>query len=414
MRTDFSCSNFLLTVFAVAPALLSPILADDAVVDDPLLSQNVNLERKHDVTISQRGPWGTLKYYDFYLEAPDSLAARFNLPSPITRWAFDQSVKDSLPKILADAGLDAVAVQRLLSPRRMTSDGPNVFIFPTRQDVESLSSQTRSQFYRVLASNKANEFQASPILFLTDTVAEWAEDSGLPDRIVNVMKSLSYLRGKALAFSDVPLLISLAKSDSEAHLIFRKLTRVKTLLARIEISDDEDLPKLIDYWTVGTGLRRKGIEPMLLATRQTKSVSHLDLLHLLPPLARKLLYTYADPTQAALGRFPDCHWTSLNFFNFQPQNYYLDTRLAASAVLENHAPVRESFRYGDILMFLDKNQNAVHSCIYLADDLVFTKNGANIMTPWVLMHLDDLKKLYDVDEGVTRIEGFRRKAPPTD
>ena len=184
---------------------------------------------------------------------------------------------------------------------------------------------------------------------------------------------------------------------------------MRTLLARLAISDHEDIPSLVDYWNSGLGLRHKEIGPIIAAARRVKGVDHLDLLHVLPPLPSKLLYTYVDPEQATLGRFPDCHWTSLNFFNYEPENIYLDTRLAASAVMENFTPVEPPFRYADVLMFLDANEHAVHSCTYLAADLVFTKNGANITTPWILMQLEDVKKIYSEEEGVVRVQGYRHK-----
>jgi len=367
------------------------------------------IRRTHEMTESKAGPWGKLEYYHFYLEAPEHLASKFNLPSPITRWAFDKAKKDDIAKLLKDVGYSEETVQRLLSPRRITMEGENLFLFPSKDDIEKLTPEARSQLYRVLAKNPANDFQASPVIFLTDTVDEWAQDSGLPARVVDKLKQLSYHRGNALAFADVPFLIASATSDKEAHFIFRKLTRVRTVLACLIISDDENLSALLDYWSTGLGLRRNEIEPLLLATRETEGVSRLDLLHILPPLPRKLLYTYVDPKQAALGRFPDCHWTSLNFFNFEPQNYYLDTRLATSAVLENFQPVKPPYHYGDVLMFLDRDDHAIHSCTYLADDLVFTKNGSNIMTPWMLLQLGDLQKMYDDGEGSIRIEGFRHK-----
>ena len=46
---------------------------------------------------------------------------------------------------------------------------------------------------------------------------------------------------------------------------------------------------------------------------------------------------------------------------------------------------------------LDKNGNAIHSAVYLADDIVFTKNGNNYTQPWMLMHLKDLIAEYTTD-----------------
>jgi hypothetical protein len=109
------------------------------------------------------------------------------------------------------------------------------------------------------------------------------------------------------------------------------------------------------------------------------------------------------------GQLPDCHWTSLNFYNFDASQYLLDSRLATSQVLENFLPVEAPYQFGDILFFLDSlTGDAFHSCVYLADTLVYTKNGRNVLSPWIIMKLEDVKNVYLFrDNG--RVQGFRRK-----
>ena len=61
------------------------------------------------------------------------------------------------------------------------------------------------------------------------------------------------------------------------------------------------------------------------------------------------------------------------------------------------------------MFFLDaKNGDAFHSCVYIADDIVFTKNGRNVLSPWIFMKLDEVKKIYLFDDN-GRIQGFRAK-----
>lgn len=109
------------------------------------------------------------------------------------------------------------------------------------------------------------------------------------------------------------------------------------------------------------------------------------------------------------GRMPDCHWTSLNFFNFRPRDYYLDTRLASMHVLESYETVNPPYAYGDVLMFMTEAGNALHSCVYIADDIVYTKNGENMASPWLLMKISDVKRVYS-HEHQTKIQGYRMKS----
>jgi hypothetical protein len=183
---------------------------------------------------------------------------------------------------------------------------------------------------------------------------------------------------------------------------------------QMELNASTDIAPIVNYWTTGLGLRRKDIEPLMASIKDTQGVDWLGLTHIIPALPRKLLYTYPGPELLRHGILPDCHWTSLNFFNYEPHEYLLDPRLATSAVLEKFDPVDAPYRYGDILFFLDTvNGDAFHSCIYLADDIVFTKNGRNLLSPWVLMHISDVKKIYIFDRN-GRIQGYRHKKAAPD
>lgn len=355
------------------------------------------------------GPWGRVSYYHFYLEAPDYVVEQFPLPNTTTKWVFKADEVSSIGPMLKAAGMPEAAVHRMTEPRRVVKDARFAHVFPAHADLEMLPPETRASVYRLLAQNPANVFHYSPVFFLADSVEEWARDSDIPDHLKVSIKALSYQSGDALVFSDVPLLLSQAGTVEEARFIMQKLTRVRTLMPRLELSAGDDLQDLLNYWTTGLGLRRRDIEPLLRAIVNTEGVAHLDLVHLLPPLSRKLLYTYPDTSHAMEGRLPDCHWTSLNFFKFTPEAYLLDSRLATSMVREDFELVDAPYRYGDILMFIRPDGRAIHSANYLADDLLFSKNGSNMLAPWLLMRLGDLNKLYGVTPGGTRIEAFRHK-----
>lgn len=356
-----------------------------------------------------KGPWGRVSYYYFYLEAPDYVVEKFPLPNTTTRWVFNLRDFDRVAPLLRSAGISQERLDVILDPRRVVRDTQYAYVFPSAADLESLTPENRAIIYTELARIPANAFQYSPVFFLTDSVEEWASDSGLSASIVSKISSLSYKAGNALVFADIPLLLSQAENIAEARFIMRKLTRVRTLMAQLEISKDDSIPDLLNYWSTGLGLRQKELEPLMQAITHTRGLSHLDILHLVPPLPRKLLYTYPDISYSAEGRLPDCHWTSLNFYNLTPQPFLLDTRLATSVVKQDFDKVDPPYRYGDVLMFITPGGRAVHSATYLADDILFTKNGSNLLTPWLLMRLQDLSKLYEVEPGKARIVGFRHK-----
>lgn len=355
------------------------------------------------------GPWGRMLCAYIYLEAPYSLIDNFPLPSPTPRWTFPAERLPELPKLFADAGLSQSFIDVLLSPKQVVKEGALVHLLPPITELENLSPQVRAAVYTELAKYPENEYQADPVLIIGATVDEWYKGSKLRPELVSKIKQLSYTRGETTAFSDIPILLNYAQSDAEARTIFKACTRTRNLMIRLKLDKNTNAEELIKYWSFGVGIRRKDLEPMVQSIIELDGVDDLGLVHILPALPRKLLYTYPGMDMAKHGVLPDCHWTSLNFFNYDPHEYLLDSRLATSQVLEQFTPVEPPYQFGDILFFLDdKTGDAFHSCVHLADNIVFTKNGRNLLSPWVLLRLDDVKKIY-LYKGSGHVQGFRRK-----
>ena len=45
-------------------------------------------------------------------------------------------------------------------------------------------------------------------------------------------------------------------------------------------------------------------------------------------------------------------------------------------------------------MCIRDRDKITHSAVFLADDLVFTKNGQNYTMPWMIMRIADLRAMY--------------------
>jgi hypothetical protein len=199
----------------------------------------------------------------------------------------------------------------------------------------------------------------------------------------------------------------MVKSAAEAHDLFKTMTRTRSLVLRLKVTASDDYTEVVRYWS-GTN-RNKDIASIVLSAVETERIDRLVCVHLLPSLARRYLYSYPPTELAILGRMPDCHWTSLNFFNFTPREYYLDTRLASLHVLEDYDKVAPPYIFGDVLMFMTSDGNALHSCVYIADDIIYTKNGENMAAPWLLMKIGDVKRIYS-HLGQTGVQGYRLKS----
>ena len=358
---------------------------------------------------AQPGPWGRMKCAYVYLEAPASLIEEFPLPSTIPRWTFPASALPGLPDFLTKAGLSHSLVAKILTPKHLIKEGAFLHLLPPLAELENMTPETRAVIYGELAKFPENEYHADPVLIIGTTIDEWYKGSKLRPEIINKIKQLSYTRGEATAFSDIPVLLNYAQSDSEARAIFKACTRTRNLMIRLLLDKNTNTEEILKYWSFGNGIRRKDLEPLIRSVIELDGVDDLGIVHILPALARKLLYTYPGLDMAKHGVMPDCHWTSLNFFNYEPHEYLLDARLATSQVLEQFTPVEPPYQFADILFFLDNTTgDAFHSCVHLADNIVFTKNGRNILSPWMIMRLDDVKKIY-LYRGNGRVQGFRRK-----
>ena len=327
------------------------------------------------------GPWGKLLCAYVYLDAPQSLIENFPLPSPTPRWTFPASFKASLPEFLLKSGLSQALVTLLTDSKHLIEEDQFVHLLPPLDELENLSPEVRTAIYTELAKYPENEYQADPVMIIGTTVEEWFKNSKLRQEHITKIKKLSYIRGETTLFSDIPLLLNYAQSDSEARIIFKACTRTRSLMVRLKLDTSSNTEEIIKYWSLGAGIRRKDIEPLIQSVKELDGVNDLGIVHLLPPLARKFLYTYPGLDMAKNGLLPDCHWTSLNFFNYEPHQYLLDAKLASSQVLEQFTQVQPPYQFGDVLFFLDSDTgDAFHSCVHLADDLVYTKNGRNLLS----------------------------------
>lgn len=357
------------------------------------------------------GPWGKLRCAYIYLEAPKSLVDSFPLPNTRPRWSFTEEVLPNLGDFFRKASLSEALITLLLDSSQMVKENGYVHIFPPLPDLEALTPESRAMIYTELSKYPPNEFCVDPVLIVGQTVKEWYRTSKLRPEIIAKIDQMAYKRGDTIAFSDVAAILNYAQSDSEARSIFKAFTRTRSLMIKVEVDHTTNVDELVGYWTLGMGLRRKDVEPLVQSIIDTDGIEALPLSHLLPALVRKLMYTYPGLDLAKHGMLPDCHWTSLNFFNYEPHEYLLDSRLATSAVLENFTPIEPPYKYGDVLFFLsNETGDAFHSCVHLADGIVFTKNGRNLLSPWVLMKVEDVQKIY-LYKGDGRIQAFRRKDP---
>ena len=351
------------------------------------------------------GPWGDLEVRTVYLEPPESLLAVVAKPSTVTRWTFEQTTANAVRETLAKAQVPAPVIERLFSPVRLVTSGNSVVLLPEVEDLTALSVESRSALYLELAKHAANEYQRDPVFILGGDVDDWMQGASLTASQQALFRRLLWKRGGALVFSDVQALLGLAKTPDDVNAVFRSITRVRSLIVELKLPLTTDRQTFIDYWSAGqTDAPRLAF---IKAITQRRARQTVDITHFLPSIIRQRAYTFPEMDLGLKGRFPDCHWTSLNFFNLAPKDVYLDTKLAAEHLLKDYEVVDAPYRFGDVLCFLDEGEG-LHTCVHVADDIVLTKNGDSILAPWALMQLKDVDAIYRRSAN-TRVQGYRLK-----
>ncbi|MFM1770342.1 MAG: hypothetical protein RJA22_2871 [Verrucomicrobiota bacterium] len=357
---------------------------------------------------ASRAPWGELELVPFALREPDEY-----LPSgwdrlPAARWLFEQHTAEQVAALFHSLPAPAELKALLLDRRFWMAQGDGVVVHPTRELLERIDRPTRQRLYPILGESRHNFTHYHPFRFRGESFRHWFEQSGLPGEILDLVEELTYTnRAGALCLADISLLEG-RLTPVEFRQFLRSLYSEPTLLMSLRVRPGSDLPALAGYW--GRGGREQQVLSLLKSVAAVPGGGTLSITHLLPPFARTRLYTFRGDTNNPVNE-QDCFWTTVNFFRRD-----LDPRLAAGASPHqifnaDYEPCREPLQLGDALLFFEENNpSPTHACVYVADQVVFTKNGANYRQPWVLMPLAELIPRYSTQRPM-KIITLRPRAP---
>jgi hypothetical protein len=336
-------------------------------------------------------PWGELIVREIEVERPEEYLASEATTNPVPAWVFEHLKPDQVRPLLVSCGLSSDQAARALAAERVSVSPAGTVIHPDDELVYSLTREVRAKLYHELSRWPANHYMCFPFCFRQQTVEGLFENSNLDDTVVTRIKKLLYERGNAECFSDFEVVMRSLPSDRERIWLTKALSRQRALLVRLRIRPDADIDKLLGYWD--RGVQVKDARPLLEAVRRLPEGGTISLMYLLPTFARERLYTFPMPPKA--GEPPiDCHWTTMNFFNERPDNRFADPQYTVQYLKTNYYRVAKATLYGDVVFVLNKEGNAIHSAVYLADDIVFTKNGNNYEQPWMLVRIKDLLATY--------------------
>lgn len=346
------------------------------------------------------GPWGRMERVGVHLEQPPSFYQASMCSTEAPTWALPGHTASTLRALFASSGVEPGAVDALATRARCDANG--CAVRPGDDLVRGLSPDTRARLYTLLGRYTENAAQAFPFS-RPAREDRWRDLSAVVD--LDLVERLSWRRGETVFLSDLHLLCAAARSDEDRVRILEALSRMSAVMAWVVVDARSDLDALMAYW--GRGTRSRNLRPFFEAVARLPEGGRLDVVNLLPPFARRRVNSFAfrdDPPR-------DCYWTALHFFSLdQPPDEFVDGRGAQAILERDYERVEWDARsFGDVILFAIPGAGPVHAANYVADDLVFTKNGGHMRRPWSLMPLAEVREIYP---DATELRVYRMRAYP--
>jgi hypothetical protein len=340
------------------------------------------------------GPWGTVEYVPFELSIPEEfLSVRMDEKSE-RRWFFKGYTTDTLKAFFQQQPLTDTQRQQLLQAKWETAND-GIHVTPPTEVILSLSPEARHSIYNTLAQFSENPWQREDAYAIAVREFDHFFDKvDVSPETVALVKKLCYPRGRVMLLSDLPAILEKVSSPTEKLNLEKALSRRWTMLLKLHVAPTADVDRLLSYWArAGQG---KDLRPLLQAMTKLPNGAIVDVTHLLPPMPTERIYTYPFPSYT---QPENCHWTSFNFFRDPPEGQYTDAASLHKKLESDYYPVFSDPRYGDVVLLAKPNGDIIHSAVYIADNVVYTKNGGHFSAPWLLMDLSRLLDCYSTFVG---------------
>jgi hypothetical protein len=355
--------------------------------------------------VGSLGPWGSLEHLWFSIAPPVEFVEHYQLDPFAHPWQFPGSTHEQVAEILTQCGLAGDDVRRLLAKATTDVATQGLSIFATPDVARDLPAAARSKLYLWLAEQNAASWQANAFRFCGQSLEEWFRNAPLAHSTIDLIRPYIYRHGPFLMFADLPAVsVELADRDELVRLV-KVLAREVTLLVKLHVRHSENIEPLVRYW--GRGGREQEVRPILESLAHFRRGQSIDIVHLLPPFARRLLYTYPRPANDGHDLLRDCHWTSLNFLADHADDSLLNLNVVAQTIARDWRPHAGPPALGDLALFHNDRGSVLHSAVYVADNVFFTKNGPALTRPWMLMTLDHLRHFYPQPAAVN-VKFYRR------
>jgi hypothetical protein len=339
--------------------------------------------------VGKPGPWGRLRFLRIGIEPPpEHLDADQDYGR--ARWFFGGLTPQAVQLFLRSLQPEASVLRALIEDSGWQGTPEGTWVTPSDQALLGLDPAARARIYTALSPFPQNS-QRFPVPLRPDSLAERIESSGVGADTLALWRKLIYPAGSWSFFADAPFVLRRLPDLEQRRRFIGMLARNFTYLVSLEIDARSDLAGIGAYWSGKHG--REDFGPLLRSLARVPGGSELDIAHLLPPTARRRVFTYARPPAGGGVDLRNCYWTAMNFWSEQPEDRFTAGPEMMRVLRAEYDKVVEP-TFGDVLVLLDKDRQPFHAASYLADDLVFTKNGHTQFHPWMFATVDELRQLY--------------------
>lgn len=362
-------------------------------------------------TPGKEGPWGRIDSMLFAIDVPDEYVFVPPANQPPVRWSFPGYTKEKVLATLRSVGITEDEAKTLETGAKWSSDDGVAAVEPGDTLILSLTPEVRSKLYAILVTFPQNAREIDPIWFRPDNI-EWRyQDSGLAPESIALLKRLLYAQGDMLLFADFEPALRSLPDEAERRRFMKTVSRKRAALAHVRLDPNADVEKISQYW--GIGGRRKDLFPLLSALHRGESGFKINVVFLLPDFARDHLYRHPFTAADDKSVKQDCFWSAFNFFNTTPDNRFNDMSYVDEVLHRDYYKIEEPSQLGDLVFVTVGGKSVIHVAAFVADDLVFTKNGEDFRQPWILMHMADMMDTYAVkypNAGTLVPQYFRKKS----
>lgn len=367
---------------------------------------------------TRAGPWGRLHYYNVLLAPAGDVLEKLPVPDPHPRWTFAGLSREDLLHAVETTPMPGETRRQLhgLFAAAAPDATGHLTVEPPLELVLSVPSEFRTAVFPHLVGGLSITDYVQHIPFPRGfTLEEWFDAGSLPDSVRQSLLRLVYPVGDRVMLSDFGALFQLLPTARERLSAHRAALRMPALVVLLERPAPAEAADIARYWSYG---RDKSVRRLVESFAADPGQRFLDIVHLLSPVERELINTYFTPSNAEPA--PSCFWTAFNFGADRPDDRFLvipgtwteHRSLARRELDEKYTRIPAPGRLGDIIAYRRKGAAELeHVCVYLADDLVFTKNGFTFSSPWCISRLAEVDEQYRAAPDMERLYYRPRPAP---